>query len=161
MKSIILAIVATASFAHAGDNCTAAKKNAVCTEESVKERVEWACKLVETKGKAALAEINQMRYECCNEPNYVWINDMHPKMVIHPIKTNMNGMDLTNEKDPKGKKLFVDFVAAAKKTPAGAWVDYEWTKFGESTPSPKKSFVKKCTVKDSKEDWVVGSGTWL
>jgi len=147
--------------AQAGDNCTASKKTAVCTEEVVKERVDWACKVVETKGKAGLPEINAMRYECCGEPNYVWINDMAPKMVIHPIKTELNGQDLSKSKDPKGKFLFVEFVNAVKKTPSGAWVDYMWTKFGEKDPTPKKSWVKKCVASDTKEEWVVGSGTWL
>ena len=26
---------------------------------------------------------------------------------------------------------------------------------------PKKSWVKKCVASDTKEEWVVGSGTWL
>ncbi|MDG0817082.1 cache domain-containing protein [Bdellovibrio svalbardensis] len=147
--------------AFAADNCTASKKTAVCTEDSVKERVEWACKVVETKGKAGLPEINAMRFECCGEPNYVWVQDMKPTMIIHPIKTELNGQDLSTKADPKGKKLFVEFVNAVKKTPSGAWVDYEWTKFGEPAATPKKSWVKKCKASDTKEDWIVGSGTWL
>jgi signal transduction histidine kinase len=165
MKNYIFALAAMTSlcsFAHAaGDNCTAAKKTAVCTEEAVKERTDWACKLVETKGKKALPEIDAMRYECCGEPNYVFITDMKPTMIDHPIKKDLNGKDLSNSTDPKGKKLFVEFVNASKKTPGGSWVDYLWTKFGESSATPKKSWVKKCTTADTKEDWVVGSGTWL
>jgi hypothetical protein len=158
LTSLIIGVGISAS---AGDNCTAAKKTAVCNEDVVKERVDWACKVVESKGKAGLPEINAMRYECCGEPNYVWINDMTPKMVIHPIKTELNGQDLSKSKDPKGKFLFVEFVNAVKKTPSGAWVDYMWTKFGEKDPTPKKSWVKKCTASDTKAEWVVGSGTWL
>lgn len=163
MKKLVMGIIVTcgALSAQAGDNCTAAKKTAVCNESVIQERVDWACKIVETKGKAGLPEINAMRFECCGEPNYVWINDMTPKMVIHPIKTELNGQDLSKNKDPKGKLLFVDFVNAVKKTPNGAWVDYMWTKFGEKDASPKKSWVKKCKSADTKEDWVVGSGTWL
>jgi methyl-accepting chemotaxis protein len=165
MKKMKLALLSvcmlSASGAMAGDNCTPAKKTAVCNEDVVKERVEWACKIVETKGKAGLPEINGMRYECCGEPNYVWINDMSPKMVIHPIKTDLNGKDLSKITDPKGKFLFVDFVNAVKKTPSGAWSEYSWPKFGEKDPSLKKSWVKKCVAADTKEEWVVGSGTWL
>lgn len=161
MKALVITVLMMiSSVVMANDNCTAAKKIAVCSEDSVKERVEWACKLVETKGKAALPELDAMRFECCGEPNYVWINDMHPKMVNHPIKKELNGKDLTKSADPKGKFLFVEFVKAVKANPSGAWVDYEWTKFGESTPTPKISWVKKCVTKDTKEEWVVGSGTW-
>lgn len=163
MKNYLLLLAGTliGMNAFAVDNCTPAKKIAVCTEESVKERVEWACKIVESKGKAALTEINAMRFECCGEPNYVWVQDMKPTMIIHPMKSDMNGKDLSKVADPKGKKLFVEFANAAKKTPSGVWVDYEWTKFGESAATPKKSWVKKCKTSDTKEDWVVGSGTWL
>lgn len=149
------------NFAYAdGENCTPAKKTSVCLDEVIKERVNWACKLVEEKGKVAIVEINKMRYDCCGEPNYVWINDTHPRMINHPIKTNMNGMDLSNEKDPSGKKLFVEFVEAGKKAPNGSWVDYEWTRFGETTASPKKSWIRACTPKGAKEPWIVGSGSW-
>lgn len=145
----------------AADNCTATKKTAVCTEDSVKERVEWACKLIEAKGKAALPEIHAMRYECCGEPNYVWVQDTVPTMIEHPMKPELNGKNLSTNTDPKGKKLFVEFVNMTKKSPAGAWVDYQWTKFGESTATPKKSWVKRCKTNDTKEEWIVGSGTWL
>ena len=47
--------------------------------------------------------------------DYFWINDMHPKMVMHPIKPEMNGNDLSAYKDPNGKLLFVDFVDTVKK----------------------------------------------
>ena len=143
------------------DNCTAAKKFAVCNESVVKEKVDWACNLVKSKGKEALPEISSMRYECCGEPDYVWINDLEPKMIMHPIKTAMDGKDLKNEKDPNGKKLFVEFAKSVKKAPDGGWVEYQWTRFGDPTPTPKKSWVKKCKVGATSEEWVVGSGTWM
>ncbi|MFW5837494.1 MAG: cache domain-containing protein, partial [Desulfovibrionaceae bacterium] len=32
--------------------------------------------------------------------NYIWINDMDPTMVMHPIKPALNGQDLSDLKDP-------------------------------------------------------------
>jgi len=157
--ALIMSFGAASALA-ANDNCTAAKKFAVCNDDVVKERVDWACALVEKKGKDALPEINSMRYECCGEPDYVWINDLQPKMVMHPIQPNLDGKDLADKKDPKGKPLFVAFVEAVTKTPSGDWVDYMWQKYGESDATPKKSWVKKCKVGKTKENWVVGSGTW-
>src|ERR1039457_1815547 len=60
---------------------------------------------LETEGKITRAEaqknvleaIRTMRYE---GDNYFWINDMHPTMVMHPMKPEMNGKDLTEVKDP-------------------------------------------------------------
>lgn len=154
--AVIASFISLTAFA--GENCTKDNKRAVCTDESVKTKVQWACDLVKSKGKESLKEIKKMRYDCCGEPNYVWINDMHPKMIMHPIKPMLDNTDLTNNKDPDGKALFVEFVNAVKATPSGAWVDYKWTKFGEKDPTAKKSWVMKCNA--SGDDWVVGSGTW-
>lgn len=157
----LLALFLTFSISvRAQENCTAAKKVAVCSESLIKEKVDWACKELEQKGKKALLTINSMRFECCGEPNYVWINDFKPKMIIHPLKPNMNGMNLSEEADPKGKLIFKLFSEAAQKNPEGSWVEYEWTKFGEKTPSAKKSWVRGCKAKDVDQSWVVGSGTW-
>jgi len=42
--------------------------------------------------------------------DYFWINDMHPRMVIHPYRTDLNGKDLSDYQDPNGKRVFVEFV---------------------------------------------------
>ena len=144
-----------------GEHCTPANKKALCNEQIIKDKVDWACKTIAEKGAdAGKAEIKKMRFDCCGEPDYVWINDMHPKMIMHPIKPQLDGQDITNNADPDGKKLFVEFVKAVKAKPDGDWVTYKWTKLGESDPTPKKSWVRKCKPKDSKDEWVVGSGTW-
>ena len=83
---------------------------------------------------------------------------MEPKMVMHPIKPQLNGKSLVESKDPDGFPLFIKFVEAVKKTPAGTWVDYKWAKTGEPDATPKTSYVKKCML--DKKEVVVGSGTW-
>jgi methyl-accepting chemotaxis protein len=85
---------------------------------------------------------------------------MTPKMIMHPIKPQLDGTDLTKNVDTTGKFLFVEFVKAVEKKPAGDWVEYSWTKLGEADPSPKKSWVRSCKAKGQKAGWVVGSGTW-
>ncbi len=49
---------------------------------------------------AAIGVIADLRYD--NGGNYLWINDMQPRMVMHPMKPELNGQDLTNKKDPNG-----------------------------------------------------------
>lgn len=163
IKSILL-LLATLFFAgnlFAQENCTKENKKALCSEAVVKEKVDWACKLVIEKGEAGITEIKKMRFDCCGEPNYVWINDKTPKMIMHPIKPQLDGTDLSKNADPTGKLLFVEFVKAVKSKPNGSWVDYKWTKLGEADPTPKKSWVKACTPSGKTESWVVGSGTWF
>ncbi len=78
-----------------------------------------AGQLTEAEAKAAAAaEIGKIRY-AGNE--YLWINDMQPTMVMHPIRPELNGQDLRQNKDPNGKHLFVEFVNAVKAEGPAMW----------------------------------------
>src|SRR6185295_14025122 len=103
--------------------------------------------------KRAMARIGALRY---GNNDYYWINDMHPKMVMHPIKPEMNGNDLSAYKDSNGKLLFVDFVETVKKSGSG-FVPYEWPKPGFDKPQPKLSYV----VGFAPWNWVVGTGVYI
>ena len=103
--------------------------------------------------KRAMARIGALRY---GNNDYFWINDMHPKMVMHPIKPEMNGNDLSTYKDPNGKLLFVDFVDAVRKSGSG-FVPYEWPKPGFDKPQPKLSYV----VGFAPWNWLVGTGVYI
>jgi methyl-accepting chemotaxis protein len=104
--------------------------------------------------RRALDAIRGLRYE---GNNYFWINDDHPTMIMHPIKPAMDGTDLSSVKDPSGKRLFVDFVEAASKTPGGAFVEYLWPKPGEDKPVRKLSFVKRFPP----WGWIIGTGIYV
>jgi methyl-accepting chemotaxis protein len=103
--------------------------------------------------KRAMARVAALRY---GNNDYFWINDMHPKMVMHPIRAEMNGNDLSTYKDPNGKLLFVDFVDTVRKSGAG-FVPYEWPKPGFDKPQPKLSYV----VGFAPWNWVVGTGVYV
>ena len=103
--------------------------------------------------EAAKAAIRAMRYE---GEQYFWINDMHPTMVMHPIKPELDGKDLSGNKDPNGKHLFVAFVEECRKN-GGGFVDYMWPKPGSPKPEPKISYVKLVP----EWNWVVGSGVYV
>ncbi|WP_165219126.1 methyl-accepting chemotaxis protein [Affinirhizobium pseudoryzae] len=104
--------------------------------------------------EAAKKVIATMRYD--NGSGYFWINDMHPKMVMHPIKPELNGTDLTQNKDPNGKFLFVEFVNTVKKSGQG-FVDYDWPKPGAEQPVEKYSHVAGFEP----WGWVVGTGVYV
>lgn len=109
--------------------------------------------------KAALEAIKIMRYE---GDNYFWINDLEPKMIMHPNypadeKPEWYETDgLVDYADPTGKKLFVEFVKVCKEKGAG-FVDYYWTKPGEDQLSPKVSYVMLLP----EWGWIVGSGVYV
>ncbi|MBZ5722328.1 MAG: cache domain-containing protein [Acidobacteriia bacterium] len=105
--------------------------------------------------KQALEAIRTMRY---SDTNYFWINDMHPTMVMHPIKPEMDGKDLTDYKDPQGKPLFLDAVASVRKSGSG-FVAYLWPKPGKDKDKPvaKLSYVKGFEA----WGWVIGTGIYI
>jgi methyl-accepting chemotaxis protein len=105
----------------------------------------------QTEAKAAIAA---MRYG--NGSGYFWINDMRPYMVMHPIKPEMNGTDLSQNKDPNGKFLFVEFVKIVKAQGQG-FVDYYWPKPGAEQPVEKYSHV----IGFEPWGWVVGTGVYV
>src|SRR3954470_9427605 len=106
--------------------------------------------LVADAQKRALARVAALRY---GNDDYFWVNDMQPRMVMHPMKPEMNGNDISTFKDPNGKALFVDMVGVVKKDGSG-FVPYEWPKPGFDKPQPKLSYV----VGFSPWGWVIGTG---
>ena len=103
--------------------------------------------------KRALARVAALRY---GNDDYFWVNDMQPRMLMHPMKPEMNGTDISAFKDPNGKALFVDMVGAVKKDGSG-FVPYEWPKPGFDKPQPKLSYV----VGFAPWDWVIGTGVYI
>jgi len=101
----------------------------------------------------ALAAIKGLRY---SGSEYFWVNDMHPRMVMHAIKPELDGKDLSENKDPTGKRLFVEFVNTVKASGAG-FVFYMWPKPGSDQPVQKLSYVKGFAP----WGWVVGSGVYI
>lgn len=82
---------------------------------------------------AAMSVIKSLRYQ---EKEYFWINDMAPHVLMHPIKPELDGKDVSDMKDPNGKYLFVEFVNTVKKDGAG-FVSYMWSKPGFPSLSPR------------------------
>jgi len=105
--------------------------------------------------RRALESIAAMRYDDGN--NYFWINDMHPAMVMHPLKPELNGKDLTNYLDKGGKAMFVEMTDRVRQNQGGGFVSYQWPKPGNDRAVDKISFVKGFTP----WGWVIGSGIYV
>jgi methyl-accepting chemotaxis protein len=101
----------------------------------------------------AKTALRALRYD---KDQYFWVNDMHPHMVMHPFKPELEGKDVTDNADPSGKKLFLAFVETVKRDGAG-FVDYSWPKPGATAPAPKISYVRGFAP----WGWIVGSGIYV
>ncbi|WGT66277.1 cache domain-containing protein [Variovorax paradoxus] len=101
----------------------------------------------------AMQAIRGLRY---SGTEYFWINDMQPRMVMHPISPALENKDLSSNKDANGKRLFVSFVDTVKASGAG-FVPYLWAKPGSDKPVPKVSYVKGFEP----WGWIIGSGVYV
>ncbi|MFZ7335983.1 methyl-accepting chemotaxis protein [Comamonas jiangduensis] len=103
--------------------------------------------------RSALQAISKLRY---SGSEYFWINDMHPRMVMHAVRPQLDGQDVTSNRDPSGRQLFVDFVNIVKKDGAG-FHRYLWPKPGSDEPVEKVSYV----MGFEPWGWVIGSGVYI
>jgi len=103
--------------------------------------------------KGALAVLRGLRFE---DQNYFWVNDLEPRMVLHPTRPELDGQSLANFKDPNGKAFFSEMAALAREKGQG-FVEYSFTRPGQKEVVPKISFVKRFAP----WDWVIGCGVYL
>ncbi len=105
--------------------------------------------------RAALETVRALRYE---KNEYFWINDLQPRMVMHPTMPVLDGKDLADYADPTGKHLFQEIVRVVQAEPAGeGFVAYRWSR-REGTEAVRKVSFAKLYVPWG---WIVGSGIYL
>ncbi len=105
---------------------------------------------------AAIRQIRHFRYGP-EMKDYLWINDFHPRMVMHPYRPDLNGKDLSGFKDPGGTHLFKEFVRVCSINGQG-FVSYMWQwKDDASRIVPKISYVESF----NRWGWIVGTGMYI
>ena len=115
-----------------------------------------AGEMTEEDAKTKAAEIiSLMRYGATSS-DYLWINDSRPFMIMHPLKPEMNGTDLSTYADPSGFHLFAAMADAVKQKGEG-FIPYQWAKPGKDLPQPKESYVKGFQP----WDWIIGTGVYV
>lgn len=100
--------------------------------------------------------IKAMRFGDRGE-DYFWINDFYPRMIMHPIKSELDGQDISNVKDPEGKKIFVE-VARISEEQGGGFVPYQWQYYDDTNRiEPKLSYVSEFAP----WNWIIGTGVYI
>jgi PAS domain S-box-containing protein len=109
--------------------------------------------------KAAATEISTLRYGDENK-DYFWITDMHPRMIMHPYRSDLTGADLSKYTDKErrsGKKLFVESVALVSANNEG-YLEYFWQWKDDPTRQvPKLSYV----LGIPEWQWIIGTGVYV
>ena len=101
----------------------------------------------------AMAALKALRHD---GEEYFFITDLAPRMIMHPIKPELDGTDVSRNADPNGKLLFREFVRVVEADGAG-FVDYLWPKPGSAQPVAKLSYVKGFAP----WGWLIGSGIYI
>ena len=103
--------------------------------------------------KRAKARVAALRY---GNNDYFFITNMQTQMVMHPMSPELDGKDLTGNKDPNGKSLFVEMTDVVRRNGSG-FVDYQWAKPGSDKPLPKLTYVAGFAP----WGWIVGTGVYI
>ncbi|HKJ99357.1 MAG TPA: cache domain-containing protein [Desulfotignum sp.] len=104
----------------------------------------------------AVDRIRNLRYGLQGK-DYFWINDMHPFMIMHPFRPELEGEDLTRIKDSAGNYPFVEMVKTVKENGEG-YVNYSWQwKDMPEKIAPKMSYVKGFAP----WNWIIGTGIYM
>jgi PAS domain S-box-containing protein len=111
---------------------------------------------VEEAKQQATSHLRSLRYGPKGK-DYFWINDTHPTMIMHPYRADLEGKDVTDTKDPAGKKLFQAFLETVKET-GGGYVSYHW----QWQDEPTRIFSKISYVQEYKPwHWIIGTGVYV
>ena len=107
----------------------------------------------------AATEIKAMRYGAENK-DYFFITDMHPKMVMHPYRSDLTGQDLTHYTDSENTTGFPVFVEITKlvKAEQHGFLEYLWQWKDDSTiTAPKMTYVEGV----EEWQWIIGTGVYF
>ena len=131
----------------------------------VQEQVENAYSLVkyyhdrsdelgeETAKAQALEALAALRYD--DGSGYFWVNDYQHVLLMHPLKPQLKGKDVTNTTDAAGKHHWQEMVSTVKRNGEG-FVEYQYQGPQVDYPEDKVSYVKG--LRDW--GWIIGSGVF-
>ncbi len=103
--------------------------------------------------RRAMETLRKMR---AGESQYYFIVDRDHRLVMPPENPELEGQDQRGNRDPNGKRLFVEMVDTVREQGAGR-IAYEWPKPGAEKPQPKVSYVKGFTP----WGWIIGTGIYI
>ncbi|MDO9695389.1 MAG: cache domain-containing protein [Candidatus Latescibacteria bacterium] len=104
---------------------------------------------------AAILQVRSLHYGQEGK-DYFWINDLQPRMIVHPYRPDLEGEDLSAFADPHGKLIFVAMADVVRREGAG-YVDYMWQwKDDPARVVPKLSYV----MGFAPWGWIIGTGVY-
>ena len=116
--------------------------------QAIVDLVNNAVQLIVDKGEEdAFALLTDPNGEWVSGDLYVFVYDLSGTIKAH-LNKKLEGKNLMNLKDVKGKVFAAEFVSIAKSEQGEGWCEYYWPKPNEKEASPKVSFIKRVPGKD-------------
>ncbi|ARU58908.1 methyl-accepting chemotaxis sensory transducer with Cache sensor [Oleiphilus messinensis] len=122
----------------------------------VQEYYRQASELGEAEAKRqALKAVQDLRY---GDNQYFWINDRDLNLLMHPVKPQIVGKNMSNTQDASGQYHWKVMQKAVNSLDKAGFVHYDW----KPSPNSKESFAKLSYVNlFGPWDWVIGTGVHI
>lgn len=121
-----------------------------------KEEVENNQLTLEHAQEFAKNRIEAMRYGSENK-DYFWLQDLSPRILMHPYRTDLNGQDVSDFRDREGRRIFVAFADLVREQGEG-YVSYVWQWMDDlDRLEPKESYIRLFEP----WGWVIGTGIYV
>ena len=110
---------------------------------------------IQESQQRVIERLRSLRYGA-EQQDYFWINDLQPKVIMHPYRPDLEGKDLAGDANSNEKLVFDKFVDIVEKNGAG-YAEYMWQR--KDDPShvvPKLSYVRLFKP----WGWIIGTGIY-
>jgi len=98
--------------------------------------------------------VKNLRY---NGEGYFWIDATDATLIAHPILSEQEGNDRTNETDKNGNKLIQNIIKTATANDEGGFNDFYFMKPGQDDVAPKRAYSKLFKP----YGWIVSTGNYV
>ncbi len=100
--------------------------------------------------------IEAMRYGRENK-DYFWLQDLSPRILMHPYRPDLNDQDVSDFQDPQGRRIFVAFSDLVREQGEG-YISYVWQWMGDfERMEPKESYIRLFEP----WGWIIGTGIYV
>ena len=124
----------------------------------IEDVVNHAAALVADRGREAFRQLRDKTGPFVFMDTYVFVETTDGTELVNPAQLSLEGKNIIDLKDVKGKAAVQEEIAAAMKD-GSAWVECYWYKPGSNTPARKQTYVRK--VQSGRDTYIVGSGVYM
>ena len=124
----------------------------------IEDVVNRAAAVVAQRGKDAFGLLRDRAGPFVFMDTYVFVDSADGTELVNPAQPGLEGRNLMDLRDLRGKTVVRDEIAAALKD-GSAWLECYWYRPGDNSPARKLTYVRK--VQAGNETYIVGSGLYM